>query len=278
MLCSSWLRNSKRSAPAAHRRTQTSPRPRTSFRPRLEAIEDRCLMSTAIVQTNLVSDDTKFTPAQVQDPNLVNPWGLSASPTGAWWVANEGTGTSTLYNTSGSPVTPVSVAVGVPPSATSSPHGTPTGIVYNPGGGFDVSENGKTGSSVFLFATADGTISGWSPSVDPTHAVSEATNPGAIYLGLAIATDRHGETLLYAADFAKGNVDVYDQSFQLVTTLRGNFTDPELPSDYHPFNIQAINNRLYVEYAPADDVLAGTAAPGEGAVDVYNADGQLLSA
>ncbi len=275
MLCSSWLRNSKRSAPAARRRTQTSPRQRTSFRPRLEAIEDRCLMSTAIVQTNLVSDDTKFTPAEVQDPNLVNPWGLSASPTGAWWVANEGTGTSTLYNTSGSPVTPVSVAVGVPPSATNSPHGTPTGIVYNPGGGFDVSENGKTGSSVVLFATADGTISGWSPSVDPTHAVSEATNPGAIYLGLAIATDRHGETLLYAADFSKGAVDVYDQSFQLVTTLRGSFTDPELPSDYHPFNIQAINNRLYVEYAPADDVLAGTAASGEGAVDVYNADGQL---
>ena len=85
-----------------------------------------------------------------------------------------------------------------------------------------------------------------------------------------------GETLLYAADFAKGTIDVYDQSFQSVTTLPGNFTDPELPSDYHPFNIQAINNRLYVEYAPADDVLAGTAAPGEGAVDVYNADGQLL--
>ncbi len=85
-----------------------------------------------------------------------------------------------------------------------------------------------------------------------------------------------GETLLYAADFAKGTVDVYNQSFQSVTTLPGNFTDPELPGDYHPFNIQAINNRLYVEYAPADDVLAGTAAPGEGAVDVFNADGQLL--
>ena len=134
MLFSSWLRNWKRSAPAARRRTQTSPRQRASFRPRLEAIEDRCLMSTAVVQTNLVSDDTQFTPAQVQDPNLVNPWGLAASPTGAWWVANEGTGTSTLYNTSTSPVTPVSLVVGVPPSSTSSPHGTPTGIVYNTGG------------------------------------------------------------------------------------------------------------------------------------------------
>ncbi len=104
MLFSSWLRNSKRSAPAARRRTPTSPRPRASFRPRLEAIEDRCLLSTAIVQTNLVSDDTQFTPAEVQDPNLVNPWGLAAGPTGEWWVANEGTGTSTLYNTSTSPL------------------------------------------------------------------------------------------------------------------------------------------------------------------------------
>jgi uncharacterized protein (TIGR03118 family) len=276
MLFSAWLGNWNRSAPAAQGRTQTSSRQRARLRPRLEAIEDRCLMSTAVVQTNLVSDDTQFTPAQVQDPNLVNPWGLAASATGEWWIANEGTGTNTLYHTSKSATTIASLAVGVPPGSASSPHGAPTGIVYNPGGGFDVSENGKTGSSVFLFATADGTISGWSPSVDPTQAVVEATNPGAIDLGLAIATARPGGSLLYAADFAKGTVDVYNQSFQLVTTLRGSFTDPELPSDYSPFNIQAINNRLYVEYAPADDVLAGSAAPGEGAVDVFSADGQLL--
>jgi uncharacterized protein (TIGR03118 family) len=275
MLSSSWLRNWKCSAPKPARRTQSSPRRRVSVRPGLEAIEDRCLMSTAVVQTNLVSDDTQFTPAQVQDPNLVNPWGLAAGPTGAWWVANEGTGTSSLYNTSKSAATIASLAVGVPPGSASSPHGAPTGIVFNPGGGFDVSENGKTGSSVFLFATADGTISGWSPSVNPSQAVVEATNPGAIDLGLAIATAPHGESMLYAADFAKGTVDVYNQSFQLVTTLPGNFTDPELPSDYSPFNIQAINNRLYVEFAPANDVLAGTAAPGEGAVDVFNAQGQL---
>jgi uncharacterized protein (TIGR03118 family) len=232
-------------------------------------------MSTAIVQHNLVSDDTQFTPASVQDPNLVNPWGLAASPTGEWWLANEGTGTSTLYNTPTSPVRSVSLVVGVPPNSSASAHGSPTGIVYNSGGGFDVSENGKTGSSVFLFATADGTISGWSPSVDATHAIVAATNPGAIDLGLSIATDPNHNTRLYAADFSKGTIDVYDQSFHLVTNLPGNFTDSELPSDYHPFNIQAINNRLYVEYAPADDVLAGTAASGEGAVDVYNADGQL---
>jgi uncharacterized protein (TIGR03118 family) len=276
MLLTSWLRTWSRSTNVAARRTQTSPRRRTKVRPRLEAVEDRCLMSTAIVQSNLVSDDTQFTPAHVQDTNLVNPWGLAASPTGEWWLANEGTGTSTLYKTSNSGATPVSLVVSIPGASTTSAHGAPTGTVYNPAGGFNVSENGKTGSSVFLFATADGTISGWSPSVDATHAIIAATNPGAIYLGLAIATDPSHNTRLYAADFYNNKIDVYDQNFQLDTSLPGNFSDPELPADYHAFNIQAINNKLYVEYAPADAVLAGTAAPGEGAVDVYNADGQLL--
>ena len=277
MLSSSWLRNWKSLRARRARRTPTSPRRRASFGPRLEAIEDRCLLSTAIVQTNLVSDDTQFTPAQVQDPNLVNPWGLAASSTGEWWVANEGTGTSTVYNTSTSPVTPDSLVVSVPPGSTASAQGTPTGTVFNTSGkGFDVSENGKTGSSVFLFDTVDGTISGWSPSVDSTNAIVGATNPGAIYTGLAMATDQHGETLLYAADFGKGSIDVYNQNFQSVTNLRGNFTDPQLPAGYSPFNIQAIDNQLYVEYAPVADVLAGTSAPGEGAVDVFTADGQLL--
>ena len=273
MVFSSWLRNGKGSAPPARRRRQMSPRPRAGFRPLLDILEDRCLLSTAIVQTNLVSDDIQFTPAQVQDANLVNPWGLAASPTGAWWAANEGTGTSTLYDTSTSPVTPLPLVVNIPPN---SPHGSPTGTVFNTSGtGFNVSANGNTGSSVFLFATTDGTISGWSPSVDPTHAIIGATHAGALYLGLAIATDSQGATLLYAADFAHNTIDVYDQNFNLTTTLRGHFTDRHLPDDYHAFNIQAINNRLYVEYAPVDKVLAGTADPGDGAVDVYSADGRL---
>jgi uncharacterized protein (TIGR03118 family) len=273
MLFSSWLRNGKCSAPAARRRRQTSPRQRAGFRLRLETLEDRRLLSTAIAQTNLVSDDIQFTPAQVQDPSLVNPWGLAASPTGEWWVGNEGTGTSTLYDTSTSPVTPLPLVVNIPPN---SPHGSPTGTVFNTSGtGFNVSENGNTGSSVFLFATTDGTISGWNPHVDPTQAIIGATHPGALYLGLAIATDSQGATLLYAADFAHSTIDVYDQNFNLTTTLRGHFTDRRLPDDYHAFNIQAINNRLYVEYAPVDKVLAGTADPGDGAVDVFSADGRL---
>jgi uncharacterized protein (TIGR03118 family) len=277
MSFSSWLRNWKGSAPAPRRRTPTSSRQRAGFGPRLEALEDRLTPSTAFVQTNLVSDIPGL--AQVTDANSVNAWGMAAGPRGPFMVVNQGTGTGTLYNTSHPQVQVAPLVVDIPANPADSParaHGSPTGEVYNiDRTGFKVSENGKSGSSVFLFATVDGTISGWSPGVDLTHAVIGATHPGALYLGLAIATDCQGDTLLYASDFAHNTIDVYDQNFNLKTTLPGNFTDSTLPADYHAFNIQAIDNRLYVEYAPIDKILAGTANPGDGAVDVYSAAGQL---
>src|SRR6185437_3388450 len=127
-----------------------------------------------------------------------------------------------------------------------------------------------------LFATTDGTISGWSPGVNHNNAIIGTTTPGAVYTGLAIAKDSQGDTLLYAADFAHNTIDVYDQNFNLIKTMPGNFTDSKLPDGYRVFNIQAINNQLYVEYAPFDPTTGGV-APGHaaGAVDVYNADGQL---
>src|ERR1043165_6867778 len=265
MSFSSWLRNCRC---AVARRTQTSRRQRAGFRPRLETLEDRLTPSTAIVQTNLASDNIVANPAQVQDANLVNPWGLAASPTGAWWIANEGTGASTLYNTANSQASVVPLVVNVP--------GNPTGIVYHDphAGGFNISENGGTpASSVFLFASVDGGISGWSPNVDGAHAVVAVPTHGGLYLGLAIAND-HGH-FLYAADFLNNKIDVYDRNFQLVTNHPDSFTDARLPANYHPFNIQAIKDKLYVEYAPADKILAGTAAPGDGAIDVYNTDGHL---
>jgi uncharacterized protein (TIGR03118 family) len=282
MLFSSWLRNGTRSAPAARRRTQTSPRQRASFRPLLESLEDRDLLSTAILQTNLVSDVQGL--AQVQDTNLVNPWGLAASPTGAWWVANEGTGTSTLYNTSTSPPSVESLVVKIPANPNGSaysfiPANSPTGIVYNTGG------TGSFDSSVFLFDTLDGTISGWSGGSNATVMVH---NSSAIYTGLAMATDSKGATLLYAANFGQGTIDVFDSNFNLVEgasgsnaapspiTLKGNFTDSQLPAGYSPFNIQAIGNKLYVEYAPVDPILDGLTSPGTGVVDVYSSDGVLL--
>jgi uncharacterized protein (TIGR03118 family) len=230
------------------------------------------------VQTNLISDIPGL--AQVTNPNSVNAWGLTASPTSPFWVSNQGTGTSTLYNTSQPQVQVVPLVVSIPANPADNPlpaHGSPTGDVFNiSGAGFDVTANGKTHSSTFLFATTDGTISGWSPTVDPTHAIIGATSPGAVYTGLAIGTDSKGDTLLYAANFARNTIDVYDQSFHPVTTLPGNFTDSKLPEGYRVFNVQAINNKLYVEYAPFDPSTGGV-APGHanGAVDIFNTDGQL---
>jgi uncharacterized protein (TIGR03118 family) len=276
MLFSALLRNGKRSAPAPRPRTQTSPRQRASFRPRLEALENRLTPSAAFVQTNLVSDIPGL--AQVTNANSVNAWGLAASSRGPFWVVNQGTGTSTVYdisqpnNASPPQVMVDSLVVNIPPA-----QGTPTGEVFNIGGTgtFNLVPNDNSTSSVFLFATTNGTISGWNPSVDPTNAVIGATNPGAVYFGLAIGTDSHGDTLLYAADFANNTIDVYDQNFQRVTTLAGNFTDSDLPGDYRVFNVQAINNQLYVEYAPFDPSTVVAAGPAHGAVDIYNTDGQL---
>ena len=268
MLFSSSLRNSKRSAQ------------RAGFRSPLESLEIRRLFSSAIVQTNLVSDDTQVTPAQVQDANLVNPWGLAASPTGEWWVANEGTGTSTLYDTSHPQATVDPLVVDIPASTDANPFPlphSPTGIVFHDptAGGFDLTPGNDSTSSKFVFATLDGTISGWNRALpDLNNAVVMAQSPSALYTGLAIGTGSQGQ-MLYAADFANGKIDVYDQNFQAVANAVGNFTDSELPDGYHPFNIQAINNQFYVEYAPVSKILAGKANQGDGAVDVYSADGKL---
>jgi uncharacterized protein (TIGR03118 family) len=240
-----------------------------SVQPQLEILEDRLTPSADFVQTNLVSDIAGM--AATMDANLINPWGLVTPPGGPWWVTNEGTGTSTLYNGQGVPQPPGN------PNGSPIPHGSPTGIVNNTfQTGFNVSENGNSGSSVFLFDTLDGTISGWNPGVDRTHAIVEVTQPGAVFTGLAIGKDANGDDLIYAVDNKNGVIDVYDQNFTLVTTLQGNFTDPNLPSNFKPFNIQNINGQLYVEYEQFDPV-TGKAVnlPGSGIVDVYNTDGVL---
>lgn len=254
-------------------------RRKTPFiRPRLEILEDRLTPSADFVQTNLISDVPGL--AQITNANSVNAWGLIASATSPFWVANQGSGTSTLYNTANPQTNIVPLVVNIPSNPADSPtpaHGSPTGIVFNTSGsGFNVTENGKSGSSIFLFATTDGTISGWSPGVDRTNALIGGTNKGAVYTGLAIGTDSKGDTLLYAADFAKNTIDVYDQNFKLVTTLPGDFSDPNLPSGARVFNIQNINGKLYVEYAPFDSATGGVLpGTGNGVVDVYNTDGQL---
>ena len=216
-------------------------------------------------QTNLVSDISGK--AQFTDPNLVNPWGISFAPGGPFWVSDEGTGLSTLYNGSGMPQ---SLVVTVPP-APGGTVGTPTGTVFNSTSGFVVTENKKSGASLFLFDSLDGTISGWSPGVDMTHAILAVNNTGkAVYTGLAIGSNQSG-TYLYAANFSAGTIDVFDKNFA-PATLQGSFKDTGIPAGYAPFNIQLIGSNLYVMYARQDRV----AGEGHGFVDIFDTNGNFV--
>jgi uncharacterized protein (TIGR03118 family) len=247
-----------------------SGRPRP-YRPVLECLGERCLLSGGYAQINLASDVPGV--ARVTDPYLVNPWGLSFSPTGPFWFADNGTGVSDLLDGRGRPV-PLVVTV----AGAAQPGGTPTGTVFNNGLGFVISENGASRPSRFLFATEDGTISGWNSLVDPDRALLAINNSssGAVYKGLALAVNPAGQRVLYAADFGRGRIDVFDPEFRPIARP-GSFQDPNLPDGFAPFNIQAINNLLFVTYAQQDaarrDDIAGE---GHGFIDVYDTGGNLV--
>ena len=263
---STWWRKERRRS-VSPRRTARLP-----YRTRLqvESLEDRCLMSNAYLVTNLVSDQPGV--AKIQDTNLVNSWGLDAAPGGPWWVADNGTGVSTLYD--GNTGQPIPLVVNIP-LADGSPS-APTGLVFNGTGQFAVSEDGRSGSAFFIFATEDGTISGWNPFVDLTHAVLAVDNSasGAVYKGLALGNNASGN-FLYATNFHAGSIDVFDSSFHAVS-LSGSFTDPNLPSGYAPFGIRNINGNLYVTYALQDaDKHDDVAGPAHGFVDIFDTNGNL---
>ncbi|MBV9121892.1 MAG: TIGR03118 family protein, partial [Planctomycetes bacterium] len=246
----------------------------------LESLEDRCLLASGFLQTNLVADTPGL--ARVTDPNLINPWGLAFSPAGPFWIADGGTGVSTLYNAAGqSPVPGSSLVVQLPPAGVelSGTAGAPTGVVFNDGPSFQVAEGGKSAPSLFLFATEDGAIAGWNPRVDPYRAVlavdNSASAAGAVYTGLALA-DTPAGTFLYAANFHTGTIDVFDQDFHPVHGA-GAFADPSLPAGYAPFNIQDLGGRLYVTYALQDAARQEDAAgPGHGFLDVFDLQGHRL--
>lgn len=212
---------------------------------------------------NLVSDQ----PGSANtDPKLVNAWGIAFNPNALVWVANAGTGTSTLYDGAGTPSTLV-VTV---------PDGNPTGIVFNGSNDFVAGGN----PSRFIFATESGTLAAWAPapsSPPPTAAVTVRDNSaaGAIYKGLALAANGAGH-FLYATDFHNNKIDVFDKDFKPVTPA-GSFSDPTIPPGFAPFGIQNLNGDLYVTYAQQDqnreDDVAGR---GLGFVDVFDADGRLV--
>jgi uncharacterized protein (TIGR03118 family) len=264
----------------------------------VEALETRSLLSGNVLQTNLVSDLPGV--ATFLDPHLVNPWGIAESSSSPFWVADNNAGVSTLYNTAGMPQ---SLVVSIPaPGDPLGASGTPTGTVFNidfgaTGGfkvsGFTSSGNPTSAAAVFLFATEDGTIVGWNPTVNPLGfdpskagkygiiAVPPSAG-GAVYKGLSIAgsstpifaSDPASTTVLYAANFGSGQVEAYDPNFHLITLPTGAFSDPDLPKDYAPFNVQLLDNKVYVTYAKQDkDKEDDVSGPGHGFVDVYNPDG-----
>ncbi len=229
------------------------------------------VMASTFNITPLVADRAGV--AANTDAHLVNAWGLAFNPTGFAWVADNGTGVSTLYDGNGVPQTLV-VAI---PDGTSGP-ANPTGIVFNGSTDFKVSQNGSSGASAFLFVGEGGTLSGWSPGVNRTNAVTAVDTGvnGAIYKGLAIASYA-GANYLYAADFRNARVDVYNGTFQKVTLPGGSFADPSLPAGYGPFGIQAIGGKIYVSFAKkaasGPDEVHGL---GLGYVDVFDPSGAMI--
>jgi uncharacterized protein (TIGR03118 family) len=212
-------------------------------------------------EVNLVGSDQEYNPARI-DPLLVNGWGIAFSPTGTVWISAEGAGVSTVYNKEGVQVLPAVMI----PSATSSTGGHPTGQVFNGGAGFRLS-NGNPAR--FIFAGADGTISGWNGGPSASLVINDA--PDAAYLGITIATSGP-DKFLYVANFKEGSIDVYDTAWNEISMP---FNDPTLPSGYAPFNVQNIGNMLYVMYAKVGADGEEEVGPGNGYVDIYNPDGSF---
>jgi uncharacterized protein (TIGR03118 family) len=240
-------------------------------------------------QTNLVSNESGVAP--VTDPQLINPWGISRGSGSPWWVSDERTGLSTLYNGAGAKQSLIVTIPPADPNNKKTPTGTPTGTIFNGSQTDFLLAPGKP--AVFLFSTNDGTISGWNPGVAATLAVIVVkTTDGSSYTGLSSAFI-NGKPFLYAANFNKGRVDVYDNAFHVVQLSKehfnqdssngdghsaGNpFVDEQLPHGYVPFNVQAIGNDIVVTYALHEEGSQfETDGPGLGFVDVYSSTGQLL--
>jgi uncharacterized protein (TIGR03118 family) len=215
--------------------------------------------------------------AQHVDPNLVNPWGMAASGNGVIWVSDNGTGVSTLYNQDG---TARSLVVEIPTAARNRGVGNPTGVVFNNTAFFQVTKNGTSAPAFFIFVSEDGSISGWNPTVDPTHAiiaVDNGTNHGvnhAVYKSATLGV-ANGHNFLYASNFHTGKVETYDENFHQVTP--NGFVDPNLPAGYAPFGVRNFNGEIFVTYAKQDhakhDDVPG---PGFGFINVFDTSGNFL--
>jgi uncharacterized protein (TIGR03118 family) len=227
-------------------------------------------------QTNLVSSEPGVAP--VTDSDLINAWGMCRGSGTPWWASDNGTGLATLYNGAG---TKEGLVVTIP-AAVSGKQGTPTGTIFN--GSTTDFLLAAGAPALFLFSTLDGTIAGWNPAVGLTTGMTPPstkaitvvkTKEGSVYTGLTSAFIGDKQ-YLYAANFGKGRVDVYDSAFHPVDLKEDRFTDDTLPPHYAPFNVQAIGNDIVVTYAlhePGSPV--ETNGPGLGYVDIYSSAGLL---
>jgi uncharacterized protein (TIGR03118 family) len=197
---------------------------------------------------------------------------MAPSATGTIWVSNNGTGTSTLYNQDG---TVVPLVVEIPAAMGNSEGANPTGTVFNATESFQVTKNGISAPALFIFVSEDGSISGWNPTVDPTHAIIAVDTGGrAIYKGVTLGV-WNGRNCLFATDFHNGKVTTYDANFHRV--LPNGFVDPNLPTGYAPFGIRNFNGEIFVTYAKQDaDKEDDVPCPGCGLVNVFDTGGHFL--
>jgi uncharacterized protein (TIGR03118 family) len=233
-----------------------------------DAQMDRISAGAGFDVINEVSDQAGM--AHTTDADLVNAWGLAAGPGGPLWVANNGTGTATIYSSTTFGKIPLTVNIPAPGGGPAAPTGQEFG---GPDiGNFEVSEGGKHGHSVFLFDTEDGTILGWAPKVDLFNAITavDGSAQGDVFKGLTMSPSH---TRLFAADFANGVVHIYDGSFNEI----GTFTDPQVPKKYAPFNVQVLNGKLYVAFAKRQTgSLDEQHGAGLGYVDIFDFHGHMV--
>jgi uncharacterized protein (TIGR03118 family) len=221
---------------------------------------------TDFKQVNLVANNNEYGATHI-DPALINGWGLAFSSGGIAWVGSQGGHVSTVYDKDGNTVRP---PVNIP-SPGGPTGGNPTGVVFNSGGPNDFILSNKQ-RAAFLFVGLDGILSGWNGAAG-NNAIPIINNVGqAVYTGLAIG-EFNNHRYLYGANFMKGQIDVCDETF---TPLKMSFRDPGLPAGYAPFNIQNIEDKLYVAYALVGPDGRDVPGVGNGIVSIFNMDGSFV--
>lgn len=220
-------------------------------------------------RTDITTNSSSISSAPTVDPNLVNPWGLSRATGSPWWISDNGSGLSTLYDGTGAIVP---LVVTIPPPNGTEGTAAPTGTVFNYTTNFEVASGQP---AVFLFVTEDGTISGWNPNVNLNASVTMVNAPKqAIYKGCALAMTAAGPRL-YVTNFKTGNVEVWDGSFHR-QRAEERFHD-RLPSNYAPFGIQNVGGNIVVTFAQRDPGSTDeNHGAGLGFVRVFDTAGNVL--